>query len=307
MTERVNPSHVKYIPETLPEAITTTASASGANIASYAAFKPNIIIVKSLFTDVAEDLVLRLDKDSSYGTLEVENTCRSDREESKLDIPCTTSMNLWAVGANTEIGYISYTMKITQPTIFEKIKYELPLSLEETEISDQFEIMKKYSAGLLKEIDTPIFSKIVEIAKKVTVAAGSNTRVGSLINVKSGQKAVILSIATDNSHGALSADDTFITVNRDISDKSYVKLDTVAMPDLNHDINCYIPGINRLEVILESVTGVTDMPVRYRYAVSDITILENIRWFGSDAPLTAKQLAIATELDLFNAVSAGIM
>lgn len=303
MTAIVNPIHARLYPEILPEAITVTADPSGEPIAAYGAFSPYIIVVNSLFTDVGEDVILRLDKDSAYGTLESEGNCRSDRETSILEIPCADSLDLFAIGAVTEIAYTAYTMKITKPTIFEKIKYGYSLSTAEIALADQFDIRKRFSSGLLKQIDTPMFQEIKEVVKKVTVAAGSHTQVGPLINVKSGQKAVILSIGTDES-ASPAVNDTFITINRDIAETSYVKLDTSAMPGLNHDIDCYIPGINRLEVILESVTGVADMPVRYRYAISDLTILEKIKW---DISLSTEETAIANELDLYNVVVAGMM
>lgn len=306
MTAQIDPSpaNVKYYPEILPEAITVTASPSGTPIASYGSFSPNIMILNSLFSDVDEDVKLRVDQDSSYATLDSESTGRSDREEVDLEIPCASSLDLWAVGANTEIAYTAYTLKITKPTILEKVKFGYPLSPDETAISEQFNVKKLFMTGQLKQIDKPMFQKVLEVVKKVTVVAGSNSQVGYLINVKSGQKAVILSIGTNSAFGGLSPNDTYITINRGISDKPYVKLDTFAMPGLDHDINCYIPGIDRLEVILESVSGVTDMPVRYRYSVSDITILEKIRW---NIGLSQEESAIATELDLYNAVVAGVM
>lgn len=304
MTEIVNPVHARLYPEILPEAISVTASPSGTPIASYANFSPSIVTLNSLFTDVGEDVVLRVSQDSSYATLKSEGQGRSDREVTELEIPCTSSLNFWAIGAVTEFAYTAYTLRITKPTILEKIKYGYPLSTEETALADQFNIIKLFKAGLLKQTTTPMFQKVIEVVEKVTVPAGGNTQIGSLINVKSGQKAAIISIGTDSAFGGLIANDTFITVNRDISDKNYVKLDTFAMPGLNHDINCYIPGIDRLEATLESVSGVIDMPVRFKYAIADLTILEKIKW---EIGLTTDESAIANEMDLYNAVSTGVV
>lgn len=304
MTAIINPTHAKFWPEVLPEALTITAATSGANIATYGLFSPYAIIFNSLFTDVGEDVILRLDKDSSYGTLESEGNCRSDREETKLEIPCISSLNLWALGANTEIAYTAYTMKITKPTIFEKVKYGIAMTPDEQALDGQYGISKNYAAGLLEKLDAPItFRQTVEVVEKVTVAAGGNTTVGPIINVQTGQKAVILSFGTDES-AAPAVRDTFISVTRGISETGYVKLDTAAMPGLNHDVNCYIPSVDRFEVLLESVTGVSNMQVRYKYAISDITIIEKIRW---GIGLTSSESAIATELDLYNLAITGIM
>jgi len=307
MTATIDPTMAKFYPEVLPEAITVTASLTGTPIASYGLFEPNIIVFNSLFTDVGENVKFRLDKDSLYGVLDVEGTARSDREETKVEVPCEDSLNLWATGAATEIAYTAYTIKCGIPTIFEKIKYGMYLSQEEQEIDNKYEISKRFSAGLLSKADSPIFEKEVEIAELVTVAVGGNTTVGPIINVPSGKKAVILSFGTNSAFGGLIANDTFISLTRGISETEYVKLDTMAMPGLNHDINCYIPAINRLEVLLESASGVTNMPVRYKYAISDISIIEKIRWGKFGPGLTSEESAIATELDLFNVAFTGIM
>lgn len=306
MTAIIDPTRAKFYPETLPEAITVTAATSGAEIASYGLFAPNIVVLKSLFSDVAEDLVVRLDKDTSYGTLESECTCESDREERKLDIPCELSLGLWALGANTEIAYTAFTIKCGIPTIFEKIKYGIHLSADEQAIDQQYGISKQYSAGLLGFDEAPKFEEVIEVSEKVTLAAGANATVGDIINVPAGKKAVILSFGTDHT-AAPDVRDTFIKLTRGRSETGYVKLDTAAMPGLNHDINCYIPSIDRFEVILDSVTGVTNMPIRYKYGISDITILEKIRWGKYGPGLTAEEQAIATELDLFNIAFTGVM
>lgn len=307
MTAIVDPTKAKYFPEVLPEAIVVTASLTGTPIASYGLFTPNIVTFDSLFTDVGENLVTRLDKDSLYGVLEVEGTARSDREETKLDIHCENSLNLWAIGAATEIAYTAYTIKCGIPTVFDKIKYGMGLTPDELEIDRQHEISKRFSAGLLSKADSPIFEKEVEIAELVTVAAGANTTVGPIINVPAGKKAVILSFGTNSAFGGLTANDTYISLTRGISEIGYVKLDTMAMPGLNHDINCYIPAINRLEILLESTTGVTNMPVRYKYAISDISIIEKIRWGKNGPGLTSEETSIANELDLFNVAFTGMM
>ena len=303
MTAIIDPTKAKFWPETLPEAIVVTPKTSGEEIATYGLFTPDLVILKSLFTDVAEDVVVRLDKDTSYGTLESECTCESDREERTLDIPCQSSLGLWAIGANTETAYTAFTIKCGPTTIFEKIKYGISLTSEEQAIDQQFEISKRYFAGLLSFNEARQYMKVIEVAEKVTVAAGGNTTVGDIINVPNGKKAVILSFGTDHS-AAPANNDTFISLTRGISESGYVKLDTAAMPGLNHDINCYIPSIDRFEVILESATGKSDMPIRFKYAISDITILEKIRW---GLGLTTAEQAIATELDLYNIAFTGVM
>ena len=305
MTASVDPTKAVLYPEILPEAMVVTALASGAPIAAYGLYSPNLVVFNSIFTDVTPNVKYRVDRDSLYGTIDIEGNAGSDREEVKLEIPCENSLNLWATGASIA-AFTAYTLRIGIPTIFEKIKYGISLSSDEDAIDQQYEISKRYNAGLLKQIDVPSFSKIVEVAEIVTVAAGGNTTVGPIINVGAGQKAVLLSVGTDHT-AAPANNDTFLSLTRNIADTNYFKLDTAAMPGLDHDINCYVPSINRLEVILQSATGVPNMPIRYKYGVSDITILEKIRWGKFGPGLTTDEQAIATELDLYNVAFTGVM
>ncbi len=304
MTAQINPVHARLYPEILPEAINVTAVAGGTSIASYSGFTQAgyIMVLNSLYTDVGAAADIRVDQDSSYATLESTCTATSDRERRQVEIPCIKSLDLWAVGAGI-VTYTAFTTKIMKPTVFDKIKYGYPLSAEEITLADQFDIRKNFQAGILKQMDSPMYQRLYEVIDTITVVAGSHTRVGPLINVPAGKKAVILSIGTNEAVAPGAGNDTFITINRD-SDLSYVKLDTDAMPGLNHNVECYIPGIDTVEVILESVTGIVAMPVRYTYSISDITILEKIRW---GLPLSTTEASIAQELDLYGIAAAGLM
>lgn len=304
----IDPTKAKYFPEVLPEAITKTSSASGVGIASYAAFSPFAMQLKDLWTNQAvTGESLRIDTDSGHGIVESPLISRPDRLPVEQDILIEDSMDLWAIGATVK-SYFAYTLRVTKLTIFEKIKYGISLSTEERALADKYEIEKKYLAGILKKIDAPQFKKIIEVTKEVTVAAGSHTRVGRFINVKDGEKAVLLSMAADSATvvAGVGSADTYLTVNRDISDLSYVKLDCAAMPTIDYEMECYIPALNRHEIILESVTGITKLPVRYTYGIADLTIIEKIRW-GFEGTLTDAEKLHATELNLYDSVKAGVL
>jgi len=308
MAGNVDPRKAKLYPEVLPEAIVATASSSGTSIASYSAFSPYVMQVKSLYTGATPDVTLRIDVDSGHAVIESPLTARPDRESVEIDVLSRDSLDLWAVGSSYTT-YVAYTLRITKPTVFEKIKYGLPLTSDEESLADQFDIRRKYSAGILRSLDVPQFKKIIEVAKELTVSAGNTTRIGRMINVRRGEKAVLLGIAVDRDavlsvNGGPGANDTYITVNRDIIDTDYIKLDCAAMPSIDKELPCYIPATDRLEVNLYSASGITSLPVRYRYGIASLSILEKIRW---DIALTKDEANIATELGLYDSVLSGVL
>ena len=308
MVAKINPVSARLFPETLPEAIAVTSAASGAVIASYAAFSPFAMFLKDIITNQVANLTLRVDTDAGHGVIENPLPAMPLKEPVEHDLLVEDSMDLWAVGAAAEALY-AYTMRITKLTVYEKVKYGISLTKDEEALAVEYDIKKKYLAGVLKKVDAPQFKKIISIAKEVTVAAGGETRVGRIINVKSGEKVVILGLSCDSAAiatgvGGPGSNDTYMVINRDVRDSSYVKLDCLAMPALLHEISCHIPAIDRHEVVISSVTGVTALPVRYRYGIADLSIIEKIRW---GLPLSDAEAQDATNLNLFDSVAAGVL
>lgn len=308
MTARIDPKRAKLYPEELPEAIVTTASASGASVASYAAFYPFTMFMKSLMTGHTPGVTLRVDNDGGHAVIESPLVARPQRLFSPVDIASHDSLDLWMVGSAFET-FCTYVLRLTKMTVFEKIRYGLTLNSEELALDREFEITKKFSAGILRSLDVQQFKKVVEVSREVTVAAGSNTGVGRIVNVRSGEKAVLLGISadqgmvSDRAGGGPGADDTYFTVNRDKIDTNHVRLDIDAMPGIDTEVPCYVPAVDRLEVIIESTTGVTSLPVRYRYGIADLTLLEKIKW---ERPISDGEWQIITELGLEDAIKAGV-
>lgn len=313
MTARINPTKCRFYPEELPEAIAITPSASGVSIASYSSFSPYVMSLKRLWSSQTAGTTIRLDNDAGHAVIESPLEARSPVFPSELDIMAQDSMDLWALG--TTISYFTYTARVTKPSVFEKIKYSMTLTEEEKRLADEFDIKRKYLAGIIGASPpaVPQFKKIYEVAKKVDVSASGNTRVGRLINVKKGEKAVLLGIYVESRFGTLAgADDTYLTVNRDTIDTSHVKLDCYAMPVfataasdyLYYEVPCYVPALDRLEILIESTTAQTDLPVRYRYGVANLSLMEKIRW---EQPLTSDETKTAKEFDLYDSVDAGVL
>ena len=305
MTARIDPRKARFYPEIVPESIGVTASASGTSIASYANFYPWTLSLNYLFTNQLANQI-RIDGDSGHGLIESECEPRPDlMPYGDLDILFEDSMDLWALGG-TAI-HATYGLKITKLTVLEKIKYGLPLTDEELALSSKFNILKEFKAGRLQSsnIINSKFKKITEISKKITVTTPSITTVDKKINVKAGEKVVLLSIGTHPGVGGPAAlNDTYISINRDSVDLEYIKLDSFAMPAENYQVPCYIPAVDRLEVYVDNTANLTDFPVTFKYGVAELTILEKIKW---NQPMDPDDEAIASEFDLYNAVRAGVM
>lgn len=319
MVARFDPTKAKYFPEELPEAIAINAAAStagGTSIASYASFSPYVMSLKKLWTwrtAGAASVTFRLDIDSGHAVIESPLPARSALFPSDIDLIAQDNLDMWSVGV-TAAGlnsYYTYVMRVTKPTIFEKIKNSITLTDDERALGDEFDIKRKYLAGILgaRSAGTEQFKKIYEVARAVTVAAAGSTRVGRIINVKRGEKAVLLGIAVDSTAAiaiAAGANDTFFTLNRDSSDTSYIRLDCASLPTLNYETPCYIPALDKHEILIESVTGVAALPVRYRYGVANMTLMEKIRW-GQKDTMTADEKKTADEFDLYDSVEAGVL
>jgi len=308
MVASIDPVKARLYPEVLPEAMVIDPTASGANIASYAAFQPYTMCLTQLITNQAVGNSIRIDTDAGHGVIESPTRARPESIAVDLDILVEDSMDLWAVGNNDEQTY-AYTLRITQLTVFEKIRYGISLTKEEAALAEKYDIKKKYLAGILRTIDSPQYKRIIEVAKEVTAAAGVDERVGRLINVKKGEKAVILNLAVDRDAirevmGGPGPNDTYLKVNRDIRDLSYVNLDCLGMPGVHSGIDCYIPAIDRLEVAIASTTGIDDIPVRYVYGVADISVIEKIRW---GLRLSDTEAQDAENLNLYDAMAAGVL
>jgi hypothetical protein len=310
MAARFNPVKARFFPEELPEAIVTTASTSGVSIASYASFTPFVMLLKKVWTGQTPGTTIRLDSDSGHAVIESPLVTRPARLPVEMDLIAQESMDLWAVGTAFP-SHCAYTARVTKPTIFEKIKHSITLTDDEKALADEFDIKRKYLAGILgvRSAEQAQFKKIYEVAREVTVTAGSSTRVGRLINVKKGEKAVLLGISVDRdaistAFGGPGANDTYFTLNRDVIDSAHIKLDCLAMPSLDYEMPCYIPALDKHEIIIESTTGITSLPVRYRYGVANLTLMEKIRWEQS---MTADEEKTADEFDLYDSVEAGVL
>lgn len=310
MVASVDPTKTRFYPEEIPEAIATTANTSGASIASYSSYDPYTMFLKSIYTGHTPAVTLRVDNDGGHASIESPLVARPSRLPVLNELPCYDSLDMWMVSsAGTPATFITYTLKITKLSVFEKYKLGLSLDDRGVQLLADFDIVKRYSAGLLRSVEQQSpFKKIVEVSRNVTVAAGASGRVGRIVQVKRGEKAVLLGVAVDPGKvqadlGGPGVDNTYLQLTRDVIDTQHFSLDCACMPSIDTEVPCYIPAQDKLEILVNSAAGVTNLPVRYRYGVADITILEKIRW---GITLTADETSIANELDLVDSVDAGV-
>ncbi len=311
MVAQVDPRRARLYPERLPEAITVTSSVSGTSIASYSNFDPYSIFVEKVMTGQTPGSTFRLDNDAGHAIIEDPLDVRPNRLFVDMDVPCYDSLDLWMTCDTGQAAatYCSYVMKVTKPTIFDKIRYGRQLSEDESAKALESDIMNKFLVGMLRQQELNQFKKIITVHKKVSVTAGANpTRVGRVVNVKKGEKAVLLGVAVDSAavhtqNGGPGANDTFLTVDRDGVDLGHIRLDCAAMPGLDNEIPCYIPAVNKHEINIESTLGITDLPVYYRYGVAPLTLIEKIRW---EYGLTKEEKAIADRFNLEDVVETGV-
>jgi hypothetical protein len=169
-----------------------------------------------------------------------------------------------------------------------------------------------YYQSLAKIDPAKMFDDVIPVDKVLPViAAGGESIVGgTAINVPNpnSQLIVLLGVSFDSSAMA-TPDDTFLVVDRD-TDPDYMKLDVTGMPD-NGYLPCYVPAIKKLEVRIESTTGIVASPCGFYYGVRKLNVGDHIRWnLGfPNAPLArADAQALITKYpDIAKRMQAGLI
>jgi len=126
---------------------------------------------------------------------------------------------------------------------------------------------------LFKPLEQNIMD-IIEVAERVTVAAGGEERVGASITVPTDQKAVLFELACERS---TTPGDPIIDITRD-GEALRLDLDCYAMPDLEYSEKLWIPAIDTLETKLRSSGGKTNYRVRYKVGLFELLPEEKALW-----------------------------
>lgn len=317
MAYPIDPMKTRYPPEIFAEAGEIATTESGAEIAYYNSYHDYITQLVTLGTVPMSATTGSIRVNTDAGDNKVNSVAEARpymNNVEELKITGITSMALYgyfpAGGATGSLLY-RYGVRVTKPTIYEKLLYQMQLTDEESALDTKFGISKRISAGTLGGIAQTNFSKIFEVSKNVSVTANTPLTVDRVVHPLSGQKAVLLGVSIEN-YGTVST--MFISVKRD--HEQVMKLDSHAFVDdvggslaafsneMNYEMPCYVVALDELEVFIESSLAVADVKVRFRYGIAPLTIIDKIRW---GLPLTETDNAIAVELDLFDSVKAGVL
>lgn len=308
----------KYPPEVFAEAGEIATEESGAEIAYYSSYHDFITQLVTLgtvpMTPTTGSVRVNFDAGDNLVNSVVEARPYMNNVED-LKITGITSMALYGYfppgGATGDLLY-RYGIRVTRPTVFEKLLYQIQLTDKEAALDTKFGISKRIAAGTIGSKTETQFSKIFEIAENVSVVANVPMTVDRAVHPLAGQKAVLLGVCIEN-YGTAST--VFLSVKRD--GEQVMKLDSHAFVndisgsmgagynnEMNYDMPCYVVALDQLEVFIESTAALTNVKVRFRYGIAPLTIIDKLRW---GLPLTESDHAIATELDLFDSVKAGVL
>jgi len=150
--------------------------------------------------------------------------------------------------------------------------------------------------------------RVQEVARDLDViTAGSvanpalQADIGPMITVPEGEKVILFEIAsqvpTDPAH------QTFIVVDRDTDQPSYLNLNTFCFSGIGSPEGLWIPATEQLYIHARSVVGETHFHVRYKYLRAKLTIIDKIKW---NLEMQPSEVAIADKLDLWDRVLAGV-
>jgi hypothetical protein len=316
MAYPVDPMRTKYWPEVFGEAGYVLTTESGTEIASYSSYGDYIAQIVTLGTDpeATGPGTIRVNNDSGSNLINSSSTARyyMDRHED-LKVNGIESLSLYGYfpsgGGAANLRY-RYGLRVTKPTVYEKLLLKMSLTDAEEALNTKFAISKKINAGILSGQTTQQYTKIYEVAKTFASLADVNPTIGQEIHPLAGEKAVLLGIAVD---GWANADEVFINVTRDgeqvMRMDAYAFLDSVGAgaydAESNYEIPLHVVAIDKLKVWVENTVtlAVTNLNVRFKYGIAPLTIIEKIRW---GLPITDEENAIAMEFDLVDSVVAGV-
>ena len=317
MAYPIDPMKCRYPPEIFAEAGEIATTESGAEIAYYNSYHDYIVQLVTLGTVPMAATTGSIRVNTDAGDNKVNSVAEARpymNNTEELKITGITSMALYgyfpAGGATGSLLY-RYGVRVTKPTIYEKLLYQMQLTDEEEALDAKFAISKRIMAGTLGGVAQTQFSKMFEVSKNISVTANVPLTVDRAVHPLAGQKVVLLGVSIEN-HGTVST--MFLSVKRD--GEQVMQLDSHAFVDdvggsmaafsneMNYEMPCYIVALDELEVFIESSATVADVKVRFRYGIAPLTVVDKIRW---GLPLSEASNAIAMELDLFDSVKAGVM
>jgi hypothetical protein len=318
MAYPVDPMRTRYWPEVFGEAGIVENSVSGTEIASYSSYGDYIVQLVSLATgpETTDHSAIRVNSDAGSNLINSATEARfyADKHED-MKVTGVESLAMYCYAATStpsDVPY-QYGIRVTKPTVYEKLLLDIPLTDAEEALNTKFAIQKKISAGILSGQTTQQYTKIYEVAKRLTSLADVNPTVGAEIHPLYGQKAVLLGIAMDD----WAANTVFVNVTRD--GEQVMRMDAAGFQEAiidntagastyiaqsNYELPLHIVATDKLRVWVENTASIAaGFNVRFKYGIAPLTIIEKIRW---GLPITDEENAIAMEFDLADSVIAGV-
>ncbi|GAH87826.1 unnamed protein product, partial [marine sediment metagenome] len=177
---------------------------------------------------------------------------------------------------------IRYLIRVSKPSVIEKILLGIKLTDKDTPLNNKFELDDMLKSGYVPK-RTPLLVARKQIARTITALADANPQIGETITVPKNRYVVLDEIAVDGHEAGMT--DNFIVVDRDLEDE-YVKLNCYAMPPfvtgvlpdipLSYPMRIAIPALDKLSIHLENGAGVNDWRARYKYSIYVLTIPDKI-------------------------------
>ena len=314
----VDPMRTKYWPEIFGEAGSVTTSTSGEEIADYSNYHDYMVQLVSLATcrETTGYGAIRVNADFGDNLINSPTEARymADKHE-EIVVTGRESLGMFGYypsGGSAQPLRYRYGLRVTKPTVYEKLLYKIDLTDDEEALNSKFAIKKKIDAGILTARTEQSFTKIYEVSKKLTATASANPTIGAELHPLVNEKIVLLAVAVER-HGT--ADQVYVSVTRD--GEQVMKMDTYAFKnttalgegdkeskvELNFEIPLYVVALDKLKVSFENSVDISDFKVRYVYGIAPLTIIEKIRW---GLPLTVDEEAISAEFDLVDSTRSGV-
>ena len=312
----IRPSLAKYVPEDIPgaqvvdlvdgtpydiESITRFSKIPGEYIVTLLSFGLRSHANVTFYTNA--DGFTRVIDSETYGCYHLD----SDEE---VFVPAVSTMYLKLLSDADVNDYpIRYLIRVSKPSVLEKLLYGIVLTDKDTPLNNKFELSNRILSNDLPT-HKPMLVSRKQITRKMTATAADNPQIGETLTVPKNRYIVLDEIAVDGFETGVT--DNSIVIDRDLDD-DYVSLNCYAMPPfvtgilpdipLSYPMKMGIPAVDKLSVYLENGSDVTDWRVRFKYSTYVLTIPKKIKW---GLGLTDDEETIATANDLYDKVKAGL-
>lgn len=194
----------------------------------------------------------------------------------------------------------------------EELRLNAKFSLVENVFAGRLPYQVRFPGGFPygrdSKLDQQTIIRIQDVARTVAIAAGSvadptlQTDIGPMITVPEDEKVVLFEIATDQPTDP--ANGTFIVVDRDTNQNSYMQWNTYCFAGIDHPDGLWVPSLEQLFIHARSVAGEAAFKIRYKYVRCKLTLIDKIRW---NLDMMPSEVAVCDKLDLWDRIAAGVV